>query len=310
MYDPTKPYNKQIIRLIKQTWKTPYISVENGLIKKKFNYPEYHHSDGIGTKGFYHWQQKTLENAVLDTMAMNLNDMILERAIPYAIIDHLLIPEDKNEYIMRIMKKLTDECKKRDIAITGGETAIHNTSNEIELSIAMLGFIKNPKPNKFQIGDSLIGIQSSGIHSNGFTKVREVFKDKYLPEFTKPTLIYSDLLLKLNEEHEINGMMHITGGAYTKLKKLLENADAKITQHSLNPQSIFKKLSKKISDIEMYKTFNCGIGFILSTSQKQAKSLISKINNSGFSSDIIGKIIPGNNKIKIKSMFSNRNIKL
>ena len=60
----------------------------------------------------------------------------------------------------------------------------------------------------------------------------------------------------------------------------------------------------------MYKTFNCGIGFILSTSPKQAKSLISKINNSGFSSDIIGKILPGNNKIKIKSMFSNRNIEL
>jgi len=269
MYDSTKPYNKQIIKLIKQTWKTPYISVENGLVKKKFNYPEYHHSDGIGTKGVYHWHQKTLENAVLDTMAMNLNDMILERAIPYAIIDHLLIPEDNNEYIIRIMKKLTYECKKRDIAITGGEIAIHNILNEIELSITMLGFIKNPKPNKFQIGDSLIGIQSSGIHSNGFTKVREVFKDKYLPEFTKPTLIYSDLLLKLNEEHEINGMMHITGGAYTKLKKLLENADAKITQHSLNPQSIFRKLSKKISDIEMYKTFNCGIGFILSTPKKQ-----------------------------------------
>lgn len=310
MYDPTKPYNKQIIKLIKQTWKTPYLSVKNGLVKRKFNYPEYHHSDGIGSKGVYHWQQKTLENAVLDGMAMNLNDMILERAIPYAIIDHLFIPEDNNEYIIRIMKKLTDECKKRDIAITGGETAIHNTSNEIELSITMLGFIKNPKPNKFQIGDSLIGIQSSGIHSNGFTKVREVFKDKYLPEFTKPTLIYSDLLLKLNEEYDINGMMHITGGAYTKLKKLLENADAKITKHSLKPQSIFRRLSKKVSDVEMYKTFNCGIGFILSTSPKQAKSFISKINNSGFSSDIIGKIIPGNNKIKIKSMFSNRNIEL
>lgn len=311
MYDPTKPYTKQILKLIKQTWETPYISVEKSIVKKKFSYKEYHHTDGIGTKGFYHWKNKTFENAVTDAMAMNLNDLAMMRATPYAVIDHLFLPEDNQEYILRIIKSLTEQCKKRNIAITGGETAIHDThKNEIELSITMLGFIKNPKPNNFKIGDFLIGIESNGLHSNGFTKIREIFDDEY--NFTAPTYIYLDLILELNEKFDIHGMMHITGGAYTKLKDLLNNADVHITKnHKLKPHQIFKKIyEKNISDEEMYKIFNCGIGFILSVSPENANEIISNMNKKGFNVDIIGEIIPGNEKIKIKSMFSDKEIVL
>jgi phosphoribosylaminoimidazole (AIR) synthetase len=131
MYDTTKPYNQQIEALIKETWNTPYVSVKDNLVKKHFSFPEYHNSDGIGTKGIYHWKNKTLENAVIDALAMNLNDLLMERAIPYAAIDHLFLPQDNSEYILRMIKKLSQECKKRDIAITGGETAIHNTTLEV-----------------------------------------------------------------------------------------------------------------------------------------------------------------------------------
>jgi len=310
MYDSTKPYKKQVIELIKQTWQTPYVSVENNRVRKKFSYQEYHHSDGIGTKGVYHWKQRSLESAVIDAMAMNLNDLAMMRATPYAVIDHIFLPEDNREAILDIIKQLTNMCKKRNIAITGGETAIHNLKDELEISITMLGFIRDYQPNQFEIGDVLIGIESNGLHSNGFTRIREVFGGEFRPEFIIPTNIYSDTILELNERFNIHGMMHITGGAYTKLKDLLNIADAQITRrHELKPQRIFEELYRRgVPEEEMYKTFNCGIGFILSVPQQEADSIVSEINKRGFGSESVGKVIPGNGKIKIESAFSDKEI--
>lgn len=308
MYDPTKPYKKQILDLIKETWQTPYVSVKNGILEKKFSYSEYHHTDGIGTKGIYHWNKRSFKNAVIDAMAMDLNDLVLARATPYAIIDHLFLPEEDNEAILNIMGYLTEECKKRNIAISGGETAIHNNMEGLEISITMLGFVKKPKPNQFKIGDYLIGLESSGLHSNGFTKVREVFGNEYRDDFITPTNIYLDRFFALDEKFDIHGMMHITGGAFTKLKDLLRNADAVIIDnHRLQPQPIFKELHEKgISDEEMYKTFNCGIGFILGVNRKDADEIISEIKD--FEADVIGEVVSGSGRVKIQSKFSDKEV--
>jgi len=198
MYDSTKPYKDRIIESIKETWNTPYVNVKDGKVYKKTFYPEYHHTDGIGTKGVYHWQQRTFENAVLDALAMNLNDLAMERSWPYAIVDHLFVPEDDHEAILDIIDYLSGECLKRDIAITGGETAIHNNMEGMELSINMLGLTENKKINQLEAGDYLIGFESSGLHSNGFTVVRELFNE-YRKDFTKPTNIYIDEILRLNK---------------------------------------------------------------------------------------------------------------
>lgn len=310
MYNPTKPYKNQIIELVKQTWNTPYVSVKNGIVRKKFSYSEYHHTDGIGTKGIYHWKEKSFKNAVVDAMAMNLNDLAMVGATPYALIDHLFVPEDDNEAILELIKYLSEECRKRNIAITGGETAIHNNMDGLELSVAMLGFVEKPEQNHFEIGDVLVGIESSGIHSNGFTKIREIFGDEFREDFILPTNIYSDTILELNKKFEIHGMQHITGGAFTKLKDLLKDADILITKnYSLEPQEIFKELYERgVSDEEIYKTFNCGIGFVLSVSEHGAEKILSEIKN--FKANIIGKVISGNKKVKIKSKFSDREIQL
>lgn len=307
MYNPIKPYKKNILELIKQTWETPYVSVKEGvypIIERKFSYPEVDHTDGIGTKGIYHWQQKTFRNAVLDALAMNLNDLALVRAVPYKLQNHIIIPKE-DEGILEIIKALTKECKKRNIAITGGESSFHNNIKGLDISITVSGFIKNYKPNRFKIGDTLIGIRSNGLHSNGFTKVREIFGEKYRPEFVTPTNIYLDKILALDEKFNINGMMHITGGAYTKLKDLLYNADARLKRnHKLEPQQIFKELYKRgVSDEEMYKTFNCGIGFVLSVSFQDADKIIFELD-----ADIIGEITSGTGKVKIESMFSDKTI--
>lgn len=307
MYNTAKPYKKNILELIKQTWETPYVSVKDGvypIIEKKFSYPEIDHTDGIGTKGFYHWQKRTFRNAVLDALAMNLNDLAMARAVPYKLQNHITIPEE-DERILEIIKVLSEECKKRKIAITGGENSFHNNIDELDISITVSGFITELKQNIFKAGDILIGIKSDGLHSNGFTKVREVFGNEYRPEFVEPTKIYLDTILSFNKQFDIHGMMHITGGAYTKLKDLLLNTDVKLKKnHKLQPQQIFKDLyAKGISDEEMYKTFNCGIGFILSVSPQDADKIITELDT-----DIIGEIIPGTGKVIIESVFSDKTI--
>jgi len=299
---------EQIIKLIQKTWDTPYISVKNQIVKKKFSLPECHHSDGIGTKGIYHWQKRTFKNAVLDALAMNLNDLVVMGARPYAVVDHLLLPRDDKEIILEIIRYLSQECRKRNIAISGGETSYHNNLEGIDLSITMLGFIEKPRKNKFRIGDILIGLGSNGLHSNGFTKVREIFGKNYHPEFTAPTFVYFDAIFSLIKKFDIHGMVHITGGAFTKLKDFLAKADVKVGRnHKLKPQKVFKELYRKsVSDREMYKIFNCGIGFILSACPKEAIRILRQIKN--FKADIIGEIVPGTGKVKIQSVFSNKEI--
>lgn len=309
-YNPIKPYKDKILKLIKQTWNTPYISVQEGIypiFNRKFNYPEVDHTDGIGTKGIYHWDKHTFKNAVLDALAMNLNDLAMARAIPYKLQCHLSLPRDDQKAILSIMNNLVVECKKYKIAITGGETSIQNTMQGLDISLTVSGFVKKFKKNQFKVGDTLIGFKSNGLHSNGFTTVRKVFGKKFYKDFTEPTKIYVKTINTIQEEYDIHGMMHITGGAYTKLKGLLYNADIVMSNHKLKPQSIFKNLYKSgVSDLNMYKTFNCGVGFILSASQNDALKIISKVKDS----DIIGKVVRGRGKIIINSMFSDKRLEL
>lgn len=310
MYDPTKPYKKQILEAIQQTWDTKYVNVRKNIyptIEKKFSYPEVDHTDGIGTKGIFHWKKRTFRNACLDALAMNLNDLALIRAIPYKLQNHIILPEDDKEAILELIRVLSEECKKRDIAITGGETSIHDNIVGMEISLTVSGFIKNLKPNRFQVGEVLIGMESNGLHSNGFTLVRKTLGkeiENYIDELVKPTLIYSDLILKLSESFKIGGMMHITGGAFTKLKDLLFKADAIITrEHALDPQEIFKELyNRGINDEQMYKTFNCGVGFVFSIAKEYAEEVLSQIKD--FKADVIGKVTKGEGKVKVESKFS------
>ncbi len=168
-YNPEKPYKNQILELIKKTWITPYISVQEGIypvFKRKFDYPEIDHTDGIGTKGIYYWNRRTFRNAVLDALAMNLNDLAMARAVPYKLQCHLILPEDNKSVILDIMKNLVIECKKRQIAITGGETSIQDNVQGIDISLTVSGFVKKAKGNQFLVGDMLVGFASSGLHSN------------------------------------------------------------------------------------------------------------------------------------------------
>jgi len=309
MYNPQKPYKRKILDLIKKTWQTPYITVAEGaypIIKKKFSYPEVDHTDGIGTKGIYHWQQGTLKNAVLDALAMNLNDLALLRAVPYKLQDHIMVPTE-DERVVEIIKGLSLECQKRKIAITGGEVSFQDNFDGLDISLTVSGFIPKPRPNQFRVSDVLIGLKSNGLHSNGFTTVRKVFGSNFRKDFVKPTRIYLDEILALEKRMKINGMMHITGGAFTKLKDLLSRADAKIGRdHRLKPQPIFYEIySREVDDRQMYQTFNCGIGFILSVRPQDVKKALANLADAA----IIGEVVRGSGNVIIESIFSKKIIK-
>jgi phosphoribosylformylglycinamidine cyclo-ligase len=312
-YNPIKPTKQTILDAIKKTWQTTYLSVREGAYPISQKRPRYRaffevdHTDGIGTKGFYHWRAGTFREAVIDALAMNLNDLALARAVPYKLQNHITAPmEDRR--VVEIVHALALECKKRKIAMTGGETSFHNNSDGLDISITVSAFIQNNRPNKFRCGDVLVGLKSNGLHANGFTKVRAIFGVRLRKEFTEPTAIYLDTILALDKRYNIHGMMHITGGAFSKLKDALHGNDALITRsHALSPQKIFKDIySRGVSDKEMYTTFNCGIGFILSCSKKDAQAIVKKVPNSA----VIGTVIPGKGKVRIESAFSSSRVVL
>ena len=311
MYDPTKPYNHQILKLIESTWRSPYVKIERELypvVTKKFSLPEVQHTDGIGTKGAYHWAKRTFKSAALDALAMNLNDLVMVGAVPYAIQDHIVLPEDDRKAVLEIMKALADECRARKIAITGGETSIHSDAGGMDISVTMSGFLPKKIKNRCEVGDALIGLASDGLHSNGFTRVREIFGKEYRSEFTKPTKIYLDEIIPLLDKRKINGMMHITGGAFTKLKDILSKADAIISQpEKLRPQKIFLDMfAKGLSNKAMYSTFNCGVGFIISVSKGEVPKVLSNLGSSA----IIGEVVKGSGVVRIKSAFDQKTVKL
>ena len=211
--------------------------------------------------------------------------------------------------VLTIVEELAKECKKRKLAITGGENSFHDNMEGLDISMTVSGFVKKPRPaNQLKVGDVLIGLKSSGLHSNGFTRVRKVFKKEFRSDFVVPTKIYSDAILSLLKKHKVNGMMHITGGAFTKLKDLLKGADAVIHHPpSLRPHKIFYELSRRgVSDADMYTTFNCGIGFVLSVPKKEADAIVRKTKDAA----IIGKVVKGSGKVRIASMFSRKVVSL
>ncbi len=303
MYKPSKPYKQKIIDAIQHTWRTPYVSVKFNtypVIQKKFSFPEVDHTDGIGTKGFYHWAQGTFKAAVIDALAMNLNDLAIVRATPYKLSNHITVPVE-DARVFKIVQELVNQSLKYKLAVVGGENSFHDNMDGLDISMTVSGFVRHPAINKFRVGDILIGFKSSGLHSNGITAVRKLFGRSMRREFTTPTTIYSPIILKLLDSHKIHGMMHITGGAFTKLKDILGEADATIEHpNKLLPQPIFHEIHKRgFSNEDMYTTFNCGIGFVLSTSEQEAARVASKVKSAA----IIGKVVQGTGKVRIRSAF-------
>ena len=117
-------------------------------------------------------KKRTFYNAVMDALAMNLNDLAMVGAIPYAVQNQIVLPLDDHEAILQIVRFLAIECKKRKIAMTGGETSIHSDTKGMDISITVSGLLSKKLKNQCKVGDILIGFPSNGLHSNGITKAK------------------------------------------------------------------------------------------------------------------------------------------
>jgi len=276
------------------------------------------HTDGVGTKILVSQLMKKYDTIGIDCIAMNVNDIVCVGSKPLGYLSYIALQKTNYTLLKEITKGLIKGAKLSNVAIVGGETAILPdiiTGNTIgynfDLAGMIFGIIDDRKKmilgNKIKNGDIIIGIDSSGLHSNGYTLARKVLLDKYDisdrpqyletslgKELLKPTAIYSKTVLKLIEEFDtkvIHGLSHITGGAFTKLNRLNSNVDY-ILDNLPEIRGIFKQIMKdgKINVTEMYKTFNMGVGFCIIASKDKAADIIDVINKDSPKCQVIGKI--------------------
>ena len=273
-------------------------------------------TDGVGTKIEIANVLNKYDTIGIDLVAMSVNDLIVQGAKPLLFLDYISINKIDLKKLKSIIKGIVNGCKQSSCELVGGETAeMPGTYEKGKFDIAgfavgVVGSNKILSKNKIKNNDLVLAIPSSGLHSNGFSLVRylinqkkiNIKKDKFLKtELLRPTKIYVKEVLNLIDKNLINGCSNITGGGLAdNIKRVIpENLVAEIDLTKINPSQIFKWLKKNnISDKEMLKTFNCGVGFCLIINPKKL-SKVKKYFTNRFKPYVIGKISKGKNKVKL-----------
>jgi len=270
-------------------------------------------TDGIGTKIEIANQIKKYHTIGIDLVAMCVNDLIVQGAKPIFFLDYIAVNKLKLNKVKKILDGIVRGCKLAGCALIGGETAeMPGTygKNKFDLAGFSVGIVEKKNlltKDKIKSNNVVLAVPSSGIHSNGFSLVRNILKKKnlYLPPDIKknliiPTKIYVKELNKINEKKLINGCANITGGGLINntIRILPDKLCLNIDLSKIKIKPIFKWLKKNnIKDSEMLKTFNCGVGFCLVTNRKNI-SKIKNIFSRNFQPYEIGFISKGKFKIK------------
>ncbi|MFO7872032.1 MAG: phosphoribosylformylglycinamidine cyclo-ligase [Candidatus Undinarchaeales archaeon] len=261
-------------------------------------------TDGVGSKVLIAEQLEKYDTVGIDLIAMNVNDLICLGAEPIALVDYLAVRKPNENIMSEIGEGLKKGAEQAGIAIIGGETAtlpeiIAGDDNAFDIAGTAVGIVETEKAvtgENIKEGDVLIGLLSSGIHSNGLTLARKLLHDKSdLVELLTPTKIYVKEILNLLDKVEVTGLANITGGGLLNLKRLNENIGFKITNWPEVPE-IFKKIQKRghVPEEEMYKTFNMGIGFCVVVPESEAEKALDTLNEAM----VIGRAVEGNKIIK------------
>ena len=244
-------------------------------------------TDGVGTKIEVANQFKKFDTIGIDLVAMCVNDLIVQGAKPLFFLDYIATGKLKLNQIKIIIRSIVKGCKISDCVLVGGETAEMPgtyTNNKFDLAGFSVGIVSKKKlliKSKIKNNDVILAIPSSGLHSNGFSLVREILKTNSLNNFLRkelliPTKIYVKEILKLVKNNLIHSCSNITGGGLIEnIPRSIPNGfTANIDLSKIKVLKIFKWLkSKNISDIEMLRTFNCGVGFCIITDKKKAKKI-------------------------------------
>lgn len=278
-------------------------------------------TDGVGTKLKYAFIMDKHDTIGIDAVAMCVNDIVALGAKPLIFLDYIAISKLVPEKVAEIVKGVADGCRQGVSALIGGETAEmpgFYAKDEYDIAGFAVGIVKKDKiidGSKIKAGDALIGLASSGIHSNGFSLVRKIFGEdkKVLTSYNEelggvlgevlltPTRIYVKSLMKLVETFEIKGMAHITGGGFIENipRMFKKGLTAKIDRNSYEVPPVFKLMQKMsgISDRKIYNTFNMGIGMVLAVDKSIASAVISEAIALGENACLLGEVVLGDEVI-------------
>ncbi len=244
-------------------------------------------TDGVGTKIDLANKFKKFDTIGIDLVAMCVNDLIVQGAKPLFFLDYIAVGKLDLKKTKDILQGIFKGCHLADCKLIGGETAEMPgvySKNKFDLAGFSVGIVSKRKIlNKYNVEDKdiVLAIPSSGFHSNGFSLVRSVLKKKkinksFKKNLLKPTKIYSKEVLKLCNKNLINAAAHITGGGLIEnlLRSIPKNLTLNIDLSKIKIHKIFKWIKgKNISDKEMLRTFNCGVGFCLITPKKNVKKI-------------------------------------
>lgn len=280
-------------------------------------------TDGVGTKLKLAFLMNKHDTIGQDCVAMCVNDIVCSGAKPLFFLDYMSLWKNIPEMVATIVKGVTDGCKMAGCALVGGETAEMPglyAENEYDLAGFSVGIVDQEKminSKDIELGDIVIGLASSGVHSNGFSLVRKIFNvneenlKEYKSELGKtlgealiePTKIYVKPVLKLLQEVKVKGISHITGGGfYENMPRMLnEKVALNIDKNSYEVPAIFKLIQKEgnIPLRDMYNTFNMGIGMAIIVSKEEKERALEILKEAGETAYVIGKVVEGNKEINI-----------
>ena len=268
------------------------------------------HTDGVGTKVVIANMMKKYNTVGIDCVAMNVNDIICIGATPISFVDYIAANKNDQQIFKKIVEGLVKGAKKSALPIVGGETAIMPDVIEgkgfaFDLAGMVVGLVSKKEMvlgNKIKPGDIIIGAKSSGIHSNGYSLARKALLSKYSIKdrvkgvgivgeaLLKPTEIYVKPVLEIIKKCKVNGLAHITGGAFTKLMRL-KKIGYDIDSLPKIPPIMGLIEEQGVKDEEMYKTFNMGVGFCVVAPKDQATRVKTIFKKYKIESQEIGQIV-------------------
>jgi len=268
------------------------------------------HADGVGTKVVIANMMKKYNTIGIDCVAMNVNDIICIGATPISFVDYIAANKNDVPIFKKIVEGLVKGAKKSAMPVVGGETAIMPDVIEgkgfaFDLAGMIVGLVEKKQVvlgDKIKSGDIIIGANSTGIHSNGYSLARKALLKKYSVKdkvkgvgtigdaLLKPTEIYAKPVLEMVEKCRVNGLAHITGGSFTKLLRL-KKTGYEIDALPKIPPIMGLVEEQGVKPEEMYKTFNMGVGFCVVAPKEQATKIKSIFKKHNISSQEIGRII-------------------
>ena len=285
-------------------------------IPKNFKEPKLVAStDGVGTKIEIANTLNKFDTIGIDLVAMCVNDLIVQGAKPLIFLDYISINKINLIKLKSILKGINKGCNISNCTLVGGETAEMPgtySRNKFDVAGFAVGIVDQKKiirKKNIKKNNLILAVPSSGVHSNGYSLIRHILKKKKIKikkniflkkELLKPTKIYVREILNLNNKKLINGCANITGGGIIdNIKRIIPNGlCADINLSKIKVKKIFRWIkNQNIDDLEMLKTFNCGVGFCLIVDKKNLKE-INKFFTNEFKPYIIGKIVKGKNKTK------------